>query len=46
MPNLAFNPKMRKEEAFIQNLRNNIDPPSPAKPSEKAISIQLPRRRG
>ena len=39
MPSTAFHPKVRKEDAFIENLRKNIDPPSPAKPSEKAISI-------
>jgi hypothetical protein len=46
MPDLAFKPKMRKEDAFLKKLRSNIDPPSPAKPSEKAISIQIPKRRG
>jgi hypothetical protein len=45
MPSTAFHQKVRKEDAFIENLRNNIDPPSPAKPSEKAISIQLPTRK-
>lgn len=46
MPDLNFKPKMRKEDEFLQKIKSNVDPPSPTKPSEKAISIHIPKRKG
>ena len=45
MPSTDLVPKKRKDQLLLEKIIKNIDPPSPMKPGEKAVTMVMPKRR-
>ena len=45
MPSTDLVPKKRKDQVLLEKIMKNIDPPSPLKPAEKAVTFTLPKRK-
>ena len=45
MPSTDLVPKKRKDQLMLEKIIKNIDPPSPMKPGEKAVTMVMPKRR-
>ena len=45
MPSTDLVPKKRKDQILLEKIMKNIEPPSPLKPGEKAVTMVMPKRK-
>jgi hypothetical protein len=44
VPSTQLMPKRKKDKILLEKIMKNIEPPSPPRPSEKAITMIMPKR--
>jgi hypothetical protein len=45
VPSTDLIPKKRRDKILIEKIMKNIEPSSPLKPSEKAVTMNMPKRK-
>jgi hypothetical protein len=45
MPSTDLVPKKRKDQILLEKIMQNIEPPSPLKPGEKAVTFIMPKQK-